>query len=571
MTLPHAAPPLLADLAIVLGTAAVVAAAFDRLKIPPILGYVLAGLVVGPHVPIPLVANQENVQTLSELGVILLMFTIGLEFNARKLLRAGPRGILVVSVQAGAAFSASFLVARSFGWSDTASLFTGSAMCISSTMIASRLLEAVPAEPGVRDSVFSVLVIQDLLAILLLTGLGTASGAGGVQMAHLGQTLFRLFAFAGTLVAVGLLLVPRFVRWVADRQRDEALVVLSVGLCFALAYAAARFGYSPALGAFLGGTLISESGRVDRVQRLVHPLRDLFSAIFFVSVGMLMDPRPLPGLIGPILAFSALLLLFTPFSVAAACLLGGRPFRVGFHTGIVLGQVGEFSFVILGAGLAGGLFGPELFTTVVAVSAVTLAAASYLNPHAERLARLAEARIPPALRLRVEAYLDWLQGLDVRHTRRILPPRARNHLLLALAETGALVALLAAAFRLAETWTFRLEAWERWNHAAALTTLWACILAVGALLVWVIERESLKVARFWLASPEDAAPGLEPSSSTGSQRRMLQTAVLLGLGLPSVAVLQVFIPAGTGWFLLGFVGLLFLGLLAWKSRLPSRS
>ena len=563
----HAIPPLLADLAVVLGTAAVVSAVFHRLKIPPILGYVIAGLLVGPHVPVPLVANQANVQTLSDLGVILLMFTIGLEFNARKLLRAGPRSLLVVAVQGGAAFWMSFMLARAFGWSESVSVFMGAAFCVSSTMIASRLMESVKPEASVRDSVFSVLVIQDLLAILLLTGLGTASAAGGAGghggVAQLVWSLLRLLGFASALVVLGLLLVPRFVRWVADRQASEALLVLSVGLCFSLAYLAARVGYSPALGAFLGGMLISESGRSERVERLVHPLRDLFSAVFFVSVGMLMDPRPLPHLVLPVLAFATMVLVATPLGVALASVLGGRTLRTGFQAGFVLAQIGEFSFIMLGLGLSTGAASSESFTTAVAASVLTLAAASYLNPHAVRISNEIDARLPGPVRLHLDAYRHWLEGLDFQRTRTILPAHVRKPLFTLILETTLLVGVLATAFRLLESGSLWLEGREHWPHAAAVLLSWLSVCIIAGLLAWIILRGSRRIAERWmsLVAP-DSGRSLE-SARQVAQRRMFQSAILLALGLPALAALQPFVPPGRSWM----VPLAALGIaLAWKFR-----
>lgn len=554
----HAVPPLLMDLAVVLGTAAVVSALFHRLRVPPVLGYVIAGLLVGPHVPVPLVANQENVQTLSDLGVILLMYTVGLEFNARKLLRAGPRGLLAVAIQGGVVFSLALLAARAFGWGETASVFVGSALCISSTMIAARLVEASRPPAPVRESVFSILVMQDLLAILLLTGLATATGAGGVKMAELGATLVRLLLFAGALLALGLLLVPRFVRWVADKQGDEALLVLSVGLCFVLAYAAARFGYSPALGAFLGGTLVSESGRASRVEGLVLPLRDLFSAVFFVSAGMRVDPGPLPGLVVPILVLSLLVLVLTPFLVGLASALGGRPFRSGFHTGLLLGQIGEFSFIILGVGMAAGVIGAEVFAAVAGVSILTLLGASLLVRHGEGLGEWAHQGIPAPLRQRMDAYQVWVAGFDIRRTRGILPPRIRKPLVLLALETAFLVAVLALSFRLSGWLGLQLEQHEHLDHRSAMMAAWMGIAALVGLLGWVIHRGSRRIAERWLEIAGDR-PGLGPSSPDPSRRRFFQAVVLLALALPASTVLQPFLPPVAGPVVLaGFLMLLLL-------------
>ena len=545
----HGIPLLLTDLAIVLGTAAVVSALFHRLKVPAIFGYVIAGLLVGPHVPVPLVANQENVQTLSDLGVILLMYTIGLEFNARKLLRAGPRGLLAVAIQGGVLFSLAVLAARAFGWSAPASIFVGSALCISSTMIASRLVEATQPSAAVRESVFSILVMQDLLAILLLTGLATASGAGGVQMAKLGATLIRLLLFAGVLLALGLLLIPRFVRWVADKQGDESLLVLSVGLCFTLAYAAARFGYSPALGAFLGGTLVSESGRASRVEGLVLPLRNLFSAVFFVSAGMRVDPGPLPGMVVPILVLSLLVLVLTPFLVGVASALGGRPFRMGFRAGVLLGQIGEFSFIILGAGMAAGVIGADVFAAVACVSILTLPMASFLGQRSESLSEWAYQRIPVPLRQRMDAYQSWIAGFDIRRTHGILPPRLQKPLLLLALETAFLVAMLALSFRLSGLLSVQLERHEHWRHSTAAFSAWAGLAVFVGLLCWVIYRGSKRIAEHWLeVAGEHSLPG--DAGQHRSRRRSFQAVVLLALGLPTVALLQPFLPATAGPLLL---------------------
>lgn len=558
----HGTPPLLTDLAIVLGSAAVVSALFHRFRFPPILGYVIAGLLVGPHVPVPLVANQENVQTISDLGVILLMFTVGLEFNARKLLRAGPRGLLAVAFQAGIGFCAAFLAARSFGWSWKASVFAGAALCISSTMIASRLIASSNPPAEVRDSVLSVLVMQDLLAILLLAGLATA---GGAQLPDLGATLVRLLAFAAVLLVLGLPLVPRFVRWVADTQGDEALLVLSVGLCFGLAYAAARFGFSPALGAFLGGTLVSESGRAGRVEGQVFPLRDLFSAVFFVSVGMRVDPGPLPGLALPIVVLGLQVLVLTPFLVGAASAMGGRPFQAGFHAGLLLGQIGEFSFVILGAGLAAGLVGTEVFSTIAGVSMLTLLLASLLSARGEVISERAYRWIPMPLRQRMEAYQAWFAGFDIRRARGVLPERARWPLLLMLLETLFLVALLATSFQVAGRLSDVLERRGHWSHSVAAAVPWVGVAGLLLVVGLAILRGSRRISKCWMEATGGHPATADPSAQE-RRGREFQAVLLLTFGLPAVAVLQPLLPAAAGPVLFGTVLLVLLLLVAWGSR-----
>ena len=249
---PHV-PRLILDLATVLGVAAVITLVFRRLSQPAVLGYMLAGMIVGPHVPIPLVADVENVQTLAELGVVLLMFSVGLEFDVRKVLEKGPAAILLGAVQLGCTTWLGFMAGRALGWTLLQCAFMGAALAISSTMIIAKLFEEHRARGHLRDRVLSVLVVQDLFAILLLAGLGATAVAGAFGAQGLGRTLGRVALLLAGLLGVGGLVVPRLLRWAADRGRDETLLVAAVGVCFTCGGAGGQGRLLPGPGRLPGG------------------------------------------------------------------------------------------------------------------------------------------------------------------------------------------------------------------------------------------------------------------------------------------------------------------------------
>lgn len=329
----------------VLGVAALTSVLFQKLKQPAVLGYLLAGMIVGPHVPVPLVADLGNVRLMGELGVILLMFTIGLEFSLSKLLQAGPQALLTGTLQVGTQLVVGFLVARPLGWPPLESAFFGASLAIASTMILAKLFDERGIRGPLKDTILGVLLVEDLHAVLLLAALTAAASLGGPSAGAVAGTLLKLAAFLAVLVGLGRLVVPRAVRWVADHARDEVLLVVAAGLCFGLAQLAVWAGFSVAMGAFVAGMLVCESGRRRKVEHLVHPLRDLFAAMFFVAVGMLVEPAVVLRDWPLVLLFTALVIVVNALSVTVGATLAGLPLALGVQAGLALGQVGEFGFI----------------------------------------------------------------------------------------------------------------------------------------------------------------------------------------------------------------------------------
>ena len=292
------APEFLHSLALVLCVAALTSVIFQRLHQPVVLGYLLAGMLVSPHTPVPLFADEATTHTLSEFGVILLMFSLGLEFSLGRLLRAGASAVLVGVVQCSLMMWLGYVTAQLFGWTTLESVYAGAIIAISSTTIIVKAFEEQGVRGRLTDIVFGVLIIEDLIAILLIAVLTALSTGAGLSAASLAITAARLAAFLVAMLVGGMLIVPRVMRMVVGLRRPETTVVASVGLSFAFALIAAAAGYSVALGAFLAGALVGESGVEREVEHRVQPVRDVFAAVFFVSVGMLIDPaadRPALG------------------------------------------------------------------------------------------------------------------------------------------------------------------------------------------------------------------------------------------------------------------------------------
>lgn len=566
----NAVPRLLVDLALVLGVGTLTGLLFRWLKLPVVLGYVLAGMLVGPHVPVPLVADERNVQTLADLGVTLLMFGVGLEFSPKKLFQAGPTALLMGSIQVGLTAFLGAVVARAFGRTPMESLFIGAALTISSTMLLTKVLQEHPVPRSLRDAALSLTVVHDLFGLLLLTVLAALANVGNLQPAAFGGLILRLGLFLGVVLVLGRMVVPRFLRWAADHASAEFLLVASAGLCFSLALGAAAAGFSLALGAFLAGSLGAESGRVRAIERQVGPLRDLFTAVFFVAVGMMLVPSAwvdhLPLIIGLALAVVA----GNSLGIGAGGLLAGLPFQTSLRTGMALSQMGEFGYILLGVGIAAGAVRPELYSVGVAVGVVTAFASPFLLKASGPFAEAAEARIPTRLRASLGLYQAWAESLRRRGIRHGEGQGLRRPTLLLLLDTVLLLGLVGGSHLLLTRWTAWLEHRVDWGHFTA-QGLVAGLLGLGAgLLVLGMLRQVRVLAR-------DLAV-LAPSPETvGSGRRGrhllaggLRVAVLLMVGLPLVAVLQPFAPKGP---LLGVALAVFLGTLAyqlWKARRLNR-
>jgi len=557
----------LRDLALVLCVAAVTSVLFQRLRLPAVPGYIVAGLVIGPHVPVPLVADVATVQTLAQLGVVLLMFSIGLEFSLRRLLRIGPRVGLVVLLEVGLLLTAGSLVGQAFGWSASASLVAGAVVAISSTMIVASVFTDLRIQGPLRELVLSITVVEDLAAILLIALVTALASGGALTGAELARTAGRLLAFLAGALALGLLVVPPSMRAVARLRRPETTLVASVGLCFAAALLALSAGYSVALGAFLAGSLVYESGAGRVVEQLVRPLRDMFGAIFFVAVGMLLDPRIALASWRVVLALVAVLVIGKTLGVAVGAFLTGHGTRVSLRAGMSVAQTGEFAFII--AGIGAGLGGPAttLPHVAAAVSVLSAFASPWLVRASEPLALYVDRRLPRSLQTFVTLYGSWVELVreaPERSTPWTPVRRAARLVLLDAVLVGGLIigasinlpALLAAL----EGRAGIAEGPGRWLVVAA-----AAACAAPFVVGMVRSARRLGNALADLALPSRGAGAMDPADAP---RRAfvvtIQIAIVMMVGVPLLAVTQPFLPRYQG-VLIVLAALGGLGVLFWRT------
>ena len=563
----HASLEFLRTLALILGVAALTTILFQRLRQPVVFGYILAGLIVGPHVPVPLIANQEIVRELSELGVILLMFSLGLEFSLRKLVAGGPSPAIIAVLQTSLMVLLGYLAGRMFGWSVLESIYAGAIIAISSTTIIYKAFAERQVGGKVRTIVFGVLIVEDLIAIVLLTVLTATSAGRGLSAQELMITLGRLGAFLAGLLIVGMLLVPRLVRYVARLERPETLLVACIGLCFGIALLAQTMGYSVALGAFIAGSLVAESGQERTVERLVEPVRDVFAAVFFVAVGMMLDPRMAVEHWQAVVVFTLLIVVGNIVGVTVSAFITGNDVRTSVQSGMSLAQIGEFSFIIAGVGLATGSTGSFLYPIAITVSALTTLLTPILIGAAGPFAAAIDSKLPRPLQTFAALYGSWIEGMRSRPAAMVTRARARRALQVMLIDSVVLAIIVISA-------SIEVDLLTRWameRLGLPFLPARALVIAGAALLSAPFAVGLLRSARGLgqiLAIQAFPLPQTGRLDYAAAPRRALvvtlQLSMALILGAPLVAATAPFVPPPWGGvLLLGLI--LLLGASFWRS------
>ncbi len=559
----HSAHDFLVNLALVLCVAAFATVLFQRLRQPLVLGYILAGLIVGPHTPIPIVADHEVVETLSELGVILLMFSLGLEFRLAKLLKIAPNGGLIAVIEVSLMASLGYLAGRAFGWTTLESLFTGAVVSISSTSIIAKAFDEQGVKGRRRELVFGILIAEDLLAIMLMVALSILASGEELSAAQLGTAALRLGASLSIMLGVGLLVVPRLFRSIVALGRPETTTVAAVGLCFAVALASQMLGYSSALGAFLGGMLVAESGHGEDVEHAVRPVRDVFAAIFFVAVGMLIDPALVLANLWPVLAICTLVMVGKVIAVSLGSFLVGNGARTSIHAGMSLAQIGEFSFILAGLGATLGATRGFLYPVAIAVSAITAFTTPAFIRSADRLADIIDHKLPRPLQTLSSLYGGWLEELQSSASSEGRRARIRRKLGFIALDTVALAALIISHALFGESVAAYIGDLFKLELAIALWVVAVLALVLAGPLFVGLVRTSGQLGE---AIAEPLHEGAMPTRAPALHRvlvTMLQLAVLLFVGLPLVAVTQPFLPPFRGAVVLGVLQL-GLAALVWR-------
>lgn len=402
---------LIIDLAYILVVASIVTIIFKRLKQPLVLGYIVAGFLAGPHMPYtPSVSSMEGIEEWSELGVIFLMFTLGLEFSFKKIVRMGIQPILTAIMVMCCMIGIGGMVALLFGWSSMDRLFLGGMLSMSSTTIIYKAFDDL----GLRNKrfasgVISVLIIEDILGILLMVMLSALAVSRHFEGIELIKSLMKLAFFLLLWFMVGIYLLPLFLRKFRRYINNEMLLVVSVGLCFLLAVIASKIGYSPALGAFMMGSILAETLEAENIEKSVSSLRDLFGAVFFVSVGMMVEPSVLSSYWLPIIVLTFAVVLGQMFFGSLSFFVASGDLRLAVRSGFSMVQIGEFAFIIAGLGQELGVTSQFLYPVVVSVSIIT----TFFTPYIIKLAPSACNRVEPTINAQLSVVNDKLKHSKV--------------------------------------------------------------------------------------------------------------------------------------------------------------
>ena len=406
--------PLIRDLALILISAGVVTLIFKRLRQPLVLGYIVAGFLSGPHFSLfPTVMDTTSIHTWSEIGVIFLLFALGLEFSFKKLVKVGGTVVIAACSIIFSMIMVGMLVGWSFGWKSMDCIYLGGMLAMSSTTIIYKAFDDL----GLRQQrfaglVLSILILEDILAIVLMVLLSTLAVSQNFEGTELIFSIGKLIFFLILWFVVGIYLIPLFLkrsrRWVSN----ETLLILSLAMCFGMVVLASEVGFSPAFGAFIMGSILAETVDAENIEKLVVPVKDLFGAIFFVSVGMMVDPAMIVEYWAPILVITLAIILGQTILGTGGVILSGQPLKIAMQCGFSLTQIGEFAFIIASLGVSLKVTSSFLYPIVVAVSVIT----TFLTPYMIRLAVPAynwvDARMPQTWKRLLDRYNSGTQPVN---------------------------------------------------------------------------------------------------------------------------------------------------------------
>lgn len=437
------------DLALIMLVAGVITVLCNRFKQPIVFGYIVAGIIIGPHTPpFSFISDQETIKTLAELGVIFLMFSLGLEFNFFKLSKVGASAFVAAFLEIVLMIWLGYTIGQFFKWTFVDSIFLGAILAISSTTIIVKALD----ELGLKKEkfsqlIFGILIIEDIFAILILAFLSSLAITGSLQIKEVLLTATQLVSFLVISLLLGILLIPKLIAYIARFKNNEVLLISVLGLCFGFCLLVVKFKYNVALGAFIIGAIIAESAHVSTIEKLINPIRDMFSAIFFVSVGLLFDPTVIIRYSTPIIIITLAVIIGKVLTCSLGVLLTGQRGKTAMRVGMGLAQIGEFSFIIASLGITLEVTGGFLYSIAVAVSVITTITTPYLIKYSDTFSKNATAILPKQITHFFTLYASWIQHIkphkhQIKHYKKI--KTAIIHSMISLFITMAL--FLSAAY-----------------------------------------------------------------------------------------------------------------------------
>ena len=425
-------PPIVSDLAMILLVAGITTILFKKLNQPLVLGYIVAGFITGPHFSFfPTVTDFSNIHTWSEIGIIFLMFSLGLEFSFNKLKQVGSTAFIATIVEIAGLLSLGYGTGMLMGWSHMNSLFLGGMLSMSSTTIIIKAFEDLKMK-GKRftEMVFGILIVEDIAGIIMMVLLSTMAASAGISGTELLTSVMRLLFFLVLWFVLGIYLVPTFYKRSLTLMNNETMLVTSIGLCLGMVVLATHLGFSAALGAFIMGSLIAEAPNSEKIEHLFTPVKDIFGAVFFVSVGMLVDPALLLEYWLPIIILIFVTIIGKLVFSAGGVLLSGQSLQTSILCGFSLAQIGEFSFIIASLGMSLGVISDFIYPIIVAVSVMTTFTTPFCIMAAEPAYRVIRRLLPQSVNDWLDRYTeknigtrdsaDWTEFLKEYFTRMLI-------------------------------------------------------------------------------------------------------------------------------------------------------
>lgn len=500
-------PTMIKDLALILMVAGIVTLIFKKLKQPLVLGYIVAGFLVSPGMPYTAsVADMENVHLWADIGVMFLLFSLGLDFSFKKILKMGASPVISTCTIIFCMSMLGVCVGHLFGWSKMDCTFLGGMLAMSSTTIIYKAFDDL----GLRQQQFaglvmSVLILEDILAIVMMVMLSAIASGNDLEGGQMLESVMRIGFFLILWLVVGIFAIPLFLKSIRSLINNEVLLVVALGLCCAMAVFSAKVGFSSAFGAFIMGSILAETIEAERIERLVEPVKNLFGAIFFVSVGMLVDPKILAEYALPILILVLAILMGQGLFGTFSFMLGGESLKSAMRCGFSMAQIGEFSFIIASLGLSLGVISDFLYPVVVAVSVIT----TFLTPYMIRLATPAYNHLEHRLPAKVVRSLNQLT-MSRQHTQE--QSKWKKFLIQTAVNTTVYSILSSATIALMFTFFLPfarklLPGWELHWYANAITGVLTVLLIAPFLRAMVMKKNhSEEFKALWTESSRNRLP-----------------------------------------------------------------
>lgn len=426
-------PALISDLAVMMLTAGIITILFRKIRQPLILGYILAGFLMSPYFPLFMtVEDTAAIHTWSEIGIIFLMFHLGLEFNLHKLAQVGSTAIVTAIIEVIGMLTVGFGAGQLLGFNAMDSIVLGGMLSMSSTTVIIKVFDELNLKgKKYTEMVFGTLIIEDIVGIFMMIILSTVSVSQNISGGEVVGTLALMVLYLIIWLILGIYLIPTFMNRTIQYMNDEMLTVISVGVCFVMVLFANWLGFSTALGAFLAGSLLAGTSHVERVEHLTKPLKDVFGAVFFLSVGMMVDPSMLVKYAVPIVLLSLVTIVGKTFFSSLGMLLGGQNLENSISSGLSLAQIGEFAFIIASLGMSLGVTSHFLYPIVVAVSVVTTLTTPYCIKSSPFMVKLIESRLSEKMKDKLNRYTsaeqqdeekdsDWYDYIKMYFTRLVV-------------------------------------------------------------------------------------------------------------------------------------------------------